>query len=282
MIAFNSSSSLYIADQGDHRVQAWNVGDSLGTTVAGQPNGVSGSTSISLNQPSGVYVDSSNNVYVADTNNHRIQLWTYGALSGTTVAGTGSSGSALNQLNSPQGLSFGSNSTILYIADTSNHRIMSYASGAYNGTVVAGGNGQGTLTNQLSNPCAVYFDSSSNSLLIANSGAHTIVRWVIGSSGWTLVAGVAGNYGSTTWMLSYPQGLTLDSTGNIYVADSGNHRVQLFLSGQKNGTTIAGVTSASGSLSNLLSYPHSLLLDQQLNLYVSDSSNHRIQMFVRY
>ncbi|CAF1258688.1 unnamed protein product [Rotaria sp. Silwood1] len=159
---------------------------------------------------------------------------------------------------------------------------MSYASGASNGTVAAGGNGQGTLTSQLYSPYAVHFDSSSNSLLIANYGAHAIVRWVIGSSGWTIVAGSIGYAGSTSWLLYYPQDLTFDSMGNIYVADAGNHRVQLFLAGQQNATTIAGVTSASGSLSNLLSYPHSLLLDQQLNLYVSDSFNHRIQMFVRY
>ncbi|CAF1069541.1 unnamed protein product [Rotaria sordida] len=66
---------------------------------------------------------------------------------------------------------------------------MSYSSNASNGTLFAGGNGGGTLYNQLYSPYAVHFDSSSNSLVIANYNAHNIVRWVIGASGWTLIAG---------------------------------------------------------------------------------------------
>ena len=57
--------------------------------MAGQVNGQSGSTLPYLNTPYGVCVDSNKNVYVADTTNHRVQLWTYGASSGATVAGTG-------------------------------------------------------------------------------------------------------------------------------------------------------------------------------------------------
>ncbi|CAF3025807.1 unnamed protein product [Rotaria sp. Silwood2] len=159
---------------------------------------------------------------------------------------------------------------------------MSYASNASNGTLVAGGNGPGTLTSQVNRPDALYFDSSSNSLLIANHGAHTIVRWIIGSIGWTLVAGSINNAGSTAIMLYYPSDVTLDSMGNIYVADTYNHRVQLFRAGQRNGTTIAGITGTVGNSPNLLYYPNSILLDKQLNLYVSDSYNHRVQMFVRY
>jgi len=159
---------------------------------------------------------------------------------------------------------------------------MSYASGSLTGIVAAGGNGSGTLMTQLYNPSDVYFDSSSKSLFIANSGAHTIVQWVVGASFWTLVAGYAGNYGSTSFMLNNPTGLTLDSTGNLYVADTGNARVQFFLSGEANGTTIAGVTSTPGNRANLLNSPRSVALDQQLNLYVSDASNNRIQMFQRY
>ncbi|CAF5162608.1 unnamed protein product, partial [Rotaria magnacalcarata] len=66
-----------------------------------------------------------------------------------------------------------------------------------------------------------------------------------------------------------------------YVADTNNHRVQLFLSGQFNGTTIAGVTAVSGSAVNKLNSPQSLTLDSNLNLYVADTSNNRIQYFQR-
>ena len=160
---------------------------------------------------------------------------------------------------------------------------MSYTSGASSGTVFAGGNGAGTNSTQLSSPTGLYFESSTNSLLIANFGAHNIVRWVLGASSWTLVVGsINGVSGSSSALLTYPTGATFDSMGNLYVADYGNHRIQLFLAGQTNGSTIAGVTGIFGTASNQLYYPYSVVLDSQLNLYVADAFNHRIQNFQRY
>ena len=76
--------------------------------------------------------------------------------------------------------------------------------------------------------------------------------------------------------------VTLDSMGNIYVADRDNHRIQLFLAGQSNGTTIAGVTGRPGSNSTSLYKPYSVALDTQLNLYVADTYNDRVQKFIHY
>ncbi|CAF2151143.1 unnamed protein product [Rotaria magnacalcarata] len=280
-IVLDSSNALYIADQNNNRIQKWIIGDSMGTTVAGQPNGVAGATSYYLSQPCGVYVDTNSNIYVSDTMNERVQFFSSGALSGTTIAGIGGSGSAFNQLNNNYGLTLNANSSTLYIADTNNHRIMSYASNATVGTVAAGGNGAGTLVNQLYTPMSVYYDSASNSLVIANTGAHTIVRWVIGATTWTLVAGYPGSYGSSAATLNSPACAILDSLGNIYVADTSNHRIQFFSAGQRNGTTIAGVTAVQGNTDNLLNNPRSIALDNQLNLYVADTSNNRVQMFSR-
>ncbi len=79
-----------------------------------------------------------------------------------------------------------------------------------------------------------------------------------------------------------PVGVTMDPMGNIYVADSGNHRIQFFLAGQSNATTITGTTGISGINANQLSFPYWVILDNQLNLYVSDTFNNRVQKFVRY
>ncbi|CAF1267824.1 unnamed protein product [Rotaria sordida] len=159
---------------------------------------------------------------------------------------------------------------------------MSYASNASIGTLVAGGNGSGTHSYQLYSPYSVHFDSFSNSLVIANYGAHNIVRWVIGASGWTLIAGYVGSAGSTSMTLLYPTDAIFDPIGNIYVADRNNERIQFFRASQPNGTTIAGVTQSSGNSANLLYRPYAMALDKQLNLYVTDSSNHRVQKFHRY
>lgn len=160
---------------------------------------------------------------------------------------------------------------------------MSYASGASTGTVVAGGNGSGTSNIQLSQPDGLYFDSLTNRVIIANFGANNIVQWILGASSWTIVAGnSSGVAGTSSTMLTYPTGVTLDPMGNIYVADAGNHRIQFFQSGQTEGLTIAGIGSVSGSDAIHLNAPYTVRLDNQLNLYVADMSNHRVQKFLRY
>jgi hypothetical protein len=86
-LALDSSTTLYIADQQNNRIQKWPMGASTKTTVAGQSSGTLGTTSTDLNQPSGIVLDSNNNIYVTDASNNRVQFWSNGASSGTTVAG---------------------------------------------------------------------------------------------------------------------------------------------------------------------------------------------------
>ena len=196
---------------------------------------------------------------------------------------TGTVGTGNHELYYPYGLSLDSNSNVLYIADYGNHRIMKYFANSSNGTLVADGNGAGYGITQLHHPMRVHFDASSNSLFIANYIAHNIVCWVLGTNSWTLIAGSAtGTHGSTSMLLYAPTDVAVDSMGNVYVSDKNNQRVQFFLSGQLNGTTIAGTTSLPGSTANLLYGPESVVVDAQFNLYVSDMYNSRIQRFVHY
>ncbi|CAM4982389.1 unnamed protein product [Rotaria socialis] len=258
-------------------------GATNGTTVAGQPNGTIGNGSSFLNIPQAAVVDSNRNVYVADTYNHRVQLWSYDASFGIMVAGTGVSGSANNQLHCPWDITRDSTTGALYIADNYNHRIMRYLANASSGTVVAGGKGPGTNSTQLYYPMGIYLDVTSNSLYIANYNSNNIVRWVIDATSWTLVAGdINGMSGSSSTMLYYPYDVEVDFMGNIYVTDTGNDRIQFFQAGSMNGTTIAGVTGVSGSDAYHVFYPVALKLDSQLNLYVTDCLNDRVQNFLHY
>ena len=152
-----------------------------------------------------------------------------------------------------------------------------------NGTLVFGGTGQGLSNTQLDNPVGLYFDSFTDSLVIANHFANNILRYVLGATNWTLVAGdVNGSSGANSTQLYHPVDMTFDPMGNMYVADRENHRIQFFYDGQLDGTTIAGFTGVHDGNATTLNRPWAVRLDSQLNLYVADAYNHRIQKFLRY
>ncbi|CAF2529142.1 unnamed protein product [Rotaria sp. Silwood2] len=247
----------------------WN---STGITIAG--NGTPGVAANEFNYPFILALDSLNTLYIGDLNNSRVQKWASNTWVGTTAAGqaNGTSGSSSYYLSKAGGFAVDSSGNVyiadisgtLYIADTLNRRVVRYLAGASSGTIVAGENGVGLNNYQLNYSIGLYFESSSNSLVIANAGANNIVRWVVGANNWTLVIGSSNaTIGSTSTMFYYPVTVTFDRYDNI-------------------GTTIAGVVGTQGNNATLLKYPYSIILDGNLNLYAGDSGNHRIQNFLRY
>ncbi|CAF2984330.1 unnamed protein product [Rotaria sp. Silwood2] len=241
-VTLDYQNSLYIADRNNHRIQKYLVGSLSGITVAGQANGTSGSTLSYLQNPSRVLVDVNGDMYITDTGNQRILSWSHSASSAVIIAGTGIGGSSNNQLRTPYGIVRDLSSDKLYIADYSNDRIMLYLNGASSGTVIAGGNGSGINKTQLKTPVGLYFDSLSNSLVIANHGASNVIQWVVGETSWTLLAGsINGTAENTSTLMNGVVDITFDPMGNMYVADRDNHRIQLFMVGQSNGITISGV-----------------------------------------
>ncbi|CAF3084524.1 unnamed protein product [Rotaria sp. Silwood2] len=206
-------------------------------------------------------------------------MWEKGSSNGTTVAGqTGIPGSALNQLHTPEAIWVDSKKN-LYIADLRNHRIVRWLS--QSSTVVAGGNEQGDLPNQLNDPVGLYFDEPNNDLYISNYLGHSITKWKIGETAGTFIAGTPGKNGTSSTQFYSPSTVALDKNGNMYIADTSNHRIQLFCYGSlKEGKTIAGITGQNGNNPNQLNFPHDLALDiQKLDLYIADSDNNRIQKF---
>ncbi len=83
----NSYNDFYISDRKNNRIQKCRIGDSTCSTIAGQANAVKGTNMSDLSGPTYMYIDSNDNLYIADSGNHRIQFWTYGASYGTTIAG---------------------------------------------------------------------------------------------------------------------------------------------------------------------------------------------------
>jgi len=86
-LAFDSLGALYIAEYRNHRIQKLIMGTSTGITVAGSANAAMGNDSYHLYNPTHMAFDSNDNMYVSDRLNNRVQFFTRGNLSGTTVAG---------------------------------------------------------------------------------------------------------------------------------------------------------------------------------------------------
>ena len=226
-----------------------------------------------FNAPAGIFVDTADNLYVADQFNQRVQKWASGATEGSTVAGTEEMGNTPNAFVEPRGISVTADDYI-YIADSKNHRIQKWSSGEFSGISVAGGNGQGENSDQLNNPIGIHVDLSGN-VYVADTYNHRIQKWTPGAASGITVAGGNGQ-GEAANQLNNPHGVSIDDLGNVYVADTKNHRIQKWESGATEGTTIAG-GNGQGSAANQLSHPEDIFIDTSEGVYIADTYNQRIQ-----
>jgi uncharacterized protein (TIGR02145 family)/gliding motility-associated-like protein len=159
-LCIDTLNYLYVSDAANNRIQRFppnSTNITPGVTVAGG-NG-SGNAMNQISNPFHVFVDDSLSVYIADWGNGRIQKWKNGASSGATVA---------TNLNYPSAVFVDKNYN-LYASDQNNNRILKYLPNSTSGAVIAGGNGQGTASNQLSLPGRFYFDKAGNLYVPDNS-----------------------------------------------------------------------------------------------------------------
>lgn len=292
-IAVDGNGTVYVADSFNHTIRKITSGGSV-TTLAGCPN-VMGSrdgtgSSASFNTPGGVTVDASGTVFVADTLNHTIRKITPDGTV-TTLAGTpGQYGSIdgtgnRTQFNTPSALVVDGAGS-LYVADTYNDTIrkvspagvVTTVSGSASTTGFTDGAGSAALYNF---PAGIAIDSNGN-VYVADTGNHTIRKEI-----WSVVTTVAGsapqpghNGSGIYGFLNSPTQSTLDASGNLYVADTGN-QVIIKCTGTGNSLVAGqmlktGTTDAAGS-SAAFNYPQGIAIDSGTNLYVSDSWNHTIR-----
>jgi streptogramin lyase len=294
----DTSGNLFVTDLGRHRVRRIDAVTGVITTVVGTGlAGFSGdggpAASAQLNNVSGLALDSTGNLYIADRSNHRIRRVdaTTGII--TTIAGTGTAGSTGDgglataaQLNFPRDLTVDTLGN-LYIADASNHRIRRVDASTriittIAGTGTAGSTGDGGLATaaQLRSPQEVAVDSSGR-LIISDWGNHRIRRvdastGVITTIAGTGTAGSTGDGGlATAARLENPRGVLIDSSGNLFIADTANYRVRRIDASTGIITTIAGNgsngTTGDGGLAVDASFgdPRQLVFDPAGNLFIT-------------
>ena len=296
-VAVDAYGNLFIADTLNRRIREVGT-DGIITTVAG--NGTNGfygdggaATNAEVSNPSGVAMDTSGNLFIADTDNNRIRK-VDGNGTITTVAGDFGSGyngdghAATNtSLNHPQGIAIDTDDNLL-IADTSNQRVREATFGII--FTVAGGGGSNpgdggaAINAMLEQPQGVAVDDDGN-LYIADTYNQRI-RKVDENGIITTVAGGGNNYpgdggAATNARLSQPHGLALDISGNILIADTMNNRIRKI---STNGiiTTVAGGGNSypgdGGAATNaILENPNGVAVDAYGNLFIADTYHSRIR-----
>ena len=308
-VKLNSSNDLFIADFGNSLIREVDAATGIITTVAGDHAlgpGYSGNggaaTSAQLNGPYSIATDSSGDLYIADTNNGVIRevnasTGVISTLVSNNSSGYSGDGGAANGalLNAPVCTAVDSTGNV-YIADYSNNVIrkvtpsgtISTVAGNYSLGAGYSGNGGAATSAQLSGPNGIVLDSSNN-LYIVDLG-NDVIRKVVtatgiittiagdGTSGYTGDAGAA-----LSAELNSPLDITLDSSNNLYIVDSGNNVIRKVNAVTGIITTVAGhgVSGFSGddglATDAALNAPESAVLDGVGNLYITDTGNNVIR-----
>jgi gliding motility-associated-like protein len=221
-VCVDNSGNIYVSDHDNGRVQKWARGASEGVTVAGGHGDGDGADQ--LRQPYGLYLDCDGNLFVADEGNHRVQKWAPGATSGVTVAGGNGEGNGAGQLDQPIGVWLDGSGNI-YVSDLNNARVQKWAPGATAGITVAGGHGGGDHADQLDEPLGIYADFTGD-LYVADEENHRVQKWAPGATEGVTVLG--GSELQSNGQQPFLSSVTLDTRGNIYVADQTSETIMQF------------------------------------------------------
>jgi len=211
-------------------------------------------------------------VYAVDTNNSRIQRSTSNGMTWTAV-GFGP-GTALGRFNAPKGVSSSLNDMIVFVADTGNNRIQRSTNGGTTWQLLAG---PGTAIGQVNAPQSVAYDERNNILYIADTGNNRIQRIMNASTTNPLAALFANTIGGAAiGQVNAPRGIAVDGNGLVYVADTGNSRIQVNTTGMVGGWQIlAGATA--GTAPGNFNQPRGIYANGAGDVYVADTLNNRIQ-----
>lgn len=296
-VAVDSAGNVYVIDTSNQTVRVIASGSGAVTTLAGTPGQVGkadgAGAAARFFYAFGITVTGSGTVYVADTGNHAVRTVTAGGSVSTLAGATGLSGIADGVggealFNYPDGVAIDAAGT-LYVADHDNHTIRKITTTGAVTTLAGAARISGSADGlggaaRFNGPTGVAVDSAGN-VYVADAGNSTIRKITAGGSV-TTFAGVAGVAGSADGVggsarFNAPQGIAVDSVGNVYVADTNNSTVRKITAGGVV-TTLAGVTGQVGTAdgpggSARFNGPYAVAVDSAGNVCVSDFFNSTIR-----
>ncbi len=303
-IAFAADGDMIFSDTFNHCIRRVNAATGILSNVAGTgERGFAGdggpATAALLNEPYGVVVDRTGQIFFADRLNRRVrQIDTAGRIS--TLAGDGSgkySGdggpAAVAGLAEPNGLALDAEQTRLFIADVADHRVrvVDLASGkiaTFAGTGEGKHDGDGGPATSAgifgARAVALAPDGSLYVMERQGSSIRQIRDGVIQTVAGTGERGYAGDGGNArVAVFAAPKEMTLDAAGNIYVVDTENHAIRRIDAATWIVETIAGNGTAGpggdgGPATQAgLARPHGAAVGPDGAIYIGDSENHRVR-----
>ena len=348
---FATCRGLYIGDTGNNRVFYYDRDSTTPSFIYGQASDIFSSANGGLGSPyrmsfsmiTEIFVDNQDNLYVADQNNNRVLRFPFNSNIADRVWGqsgnfnSATSGCSSTQLNQPSGV-FVDTDLNVYIADTSNHRVLKYASGSTTASIVYGqsdfvscsaNRGLGSPNEfTLNGPTGVFSDG--NGVYVADGSNNRVLYYpsnetsglpgvnVYGQDG-VYTTNTVNNPGGTPTPanLNQPDAVLTNSNNDLYISDRDNQRVLFFPSTSPNGysnqcssfttstTTTIAITTTTPTMPSLpsttatgiygqadfvsdflspitpnsLNGPHDVYLDINENVYIADTFNSRVLFY---
>ncbi|MEI8042413.1 MAG: cadherin domain-containing protein, partial [Verrucomicrobiota bacterium] len=303
-IVMDGNGDLFAADTLSHTIRKITVSSAAVTTQLGVAGATGFNDTVFLgatpkfNSPQGVTWDPTGSAryLIADTGNHTVRqaTWTWlGGWSISTLAGSPPNSGSANgtnataRFNSPRGITVDSAGNI-YVADTGNHTIRKVTLAGVVTTVAGLAGTSGTNDGlgsaaRFNAPVGLAADGT-NTLYVADTGNHTLRKIVLNTGTVTTLAGLAGSFGSVDDMgaaarFKSPSGITIDTTGRLFVTESSNHTVRL-VTPDGMVKTVGGQAGASGLVDGTgpaarFNAPSGITVSNT-TLYLADSGNNRV------
>lgn len=275
-LAVDQQGALFVVDNGNNRVQKF---ENNGTFIILW--GSFGAANSNFHNPTGIACDAKGDVYVVDTNNHRIQKFD-GKL-GSYLMKFGSRGNGEGQFSSPWGIAVDRVRGYVYVVDSANFRVQKFDQ---NGEFIMQWGSFGSNDGQFYFARGIAVDPADGAVYVVDMGNHRIQKFdtstnvlpqLITKWGGGIGPGHASSpQAQEAGQLRSPWGIAVDSHGDVYVTDTGNHRVQKFDREGNFITQWGGFGTGDGQFN----FPYGIAVDAKGSVFVVDSGNMRVQQFM--
>lgn len=266
-IAIDSKGNLWIADTGNGRVQKLNENREFLKVI-----GSKGSGAGQLGEPTGIDIGPEGKVWIADAQNNRVTEFSE---SGEFIRQFGSEGTGNAEFNHPAAIAIDSKGQV-WVGDQGNARVQAFnQSGEYLTRFGSAGSGAGQFS--FSRPIGIALDSLGH-LWVVDANNNRVQKWTIRDylPEYTLsYASAFGSTGTANGQFSHPADVARDASGNLWVVDEVNNRIQEF---SEKGAYL-GKFGSSGTGNGKLSCAAGVAIDAKGNFWVVEKCNNRVQEF---